>query len=62
MDISLGAVATFDNPFNPQARWGEIVKIAGNKIQLSYVGWGYKEEIQVVQQTIFQESKGEKSG
>ena len=36
---------TFDNPKNPHARWGRIIKEDGNRVWLEFIGWGYKSEL-----------------
>lgn len=47
-NVKIGDVATFDNPDNPYARWGEVLKIEDGKVVLSYVGWGLVEEVKGV--------------
>ena len=34
---------TFDNPKNPQARWGKIIKVCNKtkRVWLEFIGWGY---------------------
>ncbi|GAQ24238.1 hypothetical protein [Tepidanaerobacter syntrophicus] len=48
MEIKIGDIATFDNPDNIWCRWGKVLKIEGEKVQLAYIGWGLKSEIQAV--------------
>lgn len=46
--VALQIEATFDNPDNPNARWGKAYLARGNGIFLSFVGWGYLWEIKGV--------------
>lgn len=46
--VALRLEATFDNPDNPNARWGKAYLARGNGIFLSFVGWGYLWEIRGV--------------
>jgi len=46
-----GDIAIFDNPQNPNARWGSVVKIVIDekpRIVLSHIGSGYLSEIKGV--------------
>ena len=52
LELRKGMIATFDNPRDPYARWGKVFRIEGDKVWLSHIGWGYKQEIQAVQQVL----------
>lgn len=39
---------TFDNPENPDARWGRPYRTEGNRVWLEYIGWGYLYEVRGV--------------
>lgn len=54
-NVKIGDVATFDNPKNLYARWGKVLKVEGDRVQLLYIGWGLIKDIQGVQISILED-------
>lgn len=42
---NLGLELTFDNPENPEARWGKPYRGFEDRVALEHIGWGYVYEI-----------------